>query len=99
MQPYLPPAEAVGKWLKPNDTEPGPYGHLLEQQAQTDDELIAAMRPYFENAHLEPADIFTRRSANLHPDSTPRRRRLLSQLPAREHAAQAPVALADLSVR
>ncbi|UEM19527.1 hypothetical protein JL100_020875 [Skermanella mucosa] len=66
-----PPKEAIEGWLKPYDTVHGRYGHLLlEQQADTDDDLIAAMRPYFESAHLDAREYFHAQiGISLHPDA------------------------------
>lgn len=66
-----PPKKAIEKWLKQYDTVHGRYGHLLlEQQARTDDNLIAAMRRYFESAHLDAREYFHAQiGINLHPDA------------------------------
>ncbi|WP_313362587.1 aminotransferase [Rhizobium laguerreae] len=47
------------------------YGHiLLEQKAAIDDELIRALRPYFESAHLDARDVFHHTARiDLHPDA------------------------------
>src|SRR3546814_19774104 len=47
------------------------YGHLLlEQQAESDDALLSALRPYFESAHLDAREHFHRKiGISLHPDS------------------------------
>src|SRR3546814_9253216 len=47
------------------------YGHLLlEQQAESDDTLLSALRPYFESAHLDAREHFHRKiGISLHPDS------------------------------
>jgi hypothetical protein len=64
-----PPIEVIEEWLASNETIRGTYGHLLlEQQAATDEDLIAAMRPYFESAHLDAREYFHRQIAiDLHP--------------------------------
>jgi hypothetical protein len=66
-----PPIEVIEEWLASNETIRGTYGHLLlEQQAATDEDLIAAMRPYFESAHLDAREYFHRQIAiDLHPDA------------------------------
>lgn len=57
--------------MSANGTVRGTYGHLLlEQRAETDDDLVAAMRPYFESAHLDAREYFHRQIAiDLHPDA------------------------------
>jgi hypothetical protein len=43
---------------------------LLEQQSDTDDQLIEAMRPYFESAHLDAREyIHAQIGIDLHPDA------------------------------
>jgi hypothetical protein len=66
-----PPKKAIERWLKPYDTARGRYGHLLlEQQTDTDGDLIAAMRRYFESAHLDAREYFHAQiGINLHPDA------------------------------
>ncbi|AIC29512.1 hypothetical protein IE4771_PA00005 (plasmid) [Rhizobium etli bv. mimosae str. IE4771] len=66
-----PPAEAIDEWLSSNGTIRGTYGHLLlEQKAATDDDLMDAMRPYFESAHLDAREYFHRQiGIDLHPDA------------------------------
>ncbi len=66
-----PPTEAIDEWLSSNGTIRGSYGHLLlEQKAATDDDLIDAMRPYFESAHLDAREYFHRQiGIDLHPDA------------------------------
>ncbi|UOK73858.1 aminotransferase [Ancylobacter polymorphus] len=66
-----PPTEAIDRWLSSNGTIRGRYGHLLlEQKAVTDDDLIDAMRPYFESAHLDAREYFHRQiGIDLHPDA------------------------------
>jgi len=69
-----PPKEAIDEWLSSNGTIRGTYGHLLlEQKAATDDDLIDAMRPYFESAHLDAREYFHRQiGIDLHPDADAR---------------------------
>src|SRR3546814_12458001 len=67
-----PPKAALASWLKAYGTvEGGNYGHLLlEQQAESDDTLLSALRPYFESAHLDAHEHFHRKTRiRLHPDS------------------------------
>ncbi|MBN9561775.1 MAG: aminotransferase [Alphaproteobacteria bacterium] len=66
-----PPTDAIDEWLSSNGTVRGSYGHLLlEQKAATDDDLIEAMRPYFESAHLDAREYFHRQiGIDLHPDA------------------------------
>ncbi|MGO9358304.1 MAG: aminotransferase [Xanthobacteraceae bacterium] len=66
-----PPTQVLEEWLASNGTVRGTYGHLLlEQQTATDEDLIAAMRPYFESAHLDAREYFHRQIAiDLHPDA------------------------------
>jgi len=66
-----PPKQALEAWLKAYGTvRGGNYGHLLlEQQQEIDDELITALRPYFESAHLDAREYFHRKiGISLHPD-------------------------------
>lgn len=71
MHTCRPPMEAIRRWLSNNATVRGTYGHLLlEQRAATDDDLVTAMRPYFESAHLDAREYFHRQIAiDLHPDA------------------------------
>jgi len=63
-----PPTAAMAAWLKPSSTVNGDYGHLLlEQQAKIDP---AALRPYFESAHLDAREAFHGDAGlDLHPDA------------------------------
>lgn len=66
-----PPEEALAHWLKAYATiEGGNYGHLLlEQQNDPDDDLMDALRPYFESAHLDAREHFHKKiGISLHPD-------------------------------
>lgn len=66
-----PPKEALARWLKAyGSVEEGSYGHLLlEQQAASDPALLAALKPYFESAHLDAREHFHRKiGISLHPD-------------------------------
>lgn len=71
MHTCTPPQKALEGWVQPNGSVRGTFGHLLlEQKAATDDKLIAAMRPYFESAHLDAREHFHHQIAiNLHPDA------------------------------
>jgi len=73
MHTCKPPKTALDEWLIAYDTvkDNGRYGHLLlEQQSATDDELVDALRPYFESAHLDAREYFHRQiSIDLHPDA------------------------------
>jgi hypothetical protein len=66
-----PPTDVIDEWLASNATVRGTYGHLLlEQKKATGDDLIDAMRPYFESAHLDAREYFHRQIAiDLHPDA------------------------------
>src|SRR3546814_12828259 len=67
-----PPKAALASWLKAYGTvESGNYGHLLlEPQAESDDALLSALRPYFESAHLDAREHFPRKLGNrIYPDS------------------------------
>lgn len=66
-----PPEEALAYWLKAYPTiKGGNYGHLLlEQQNDPDDDLMDALRPYFESAHLDAREHFHKKiGISLHPD-------------------------------
>lgn len=66
-----PPMAALGRWLKGAANTNGDYGHILfEQAVAIDDDLIAALRPYFESAHLDAREVFHRAARiDLHPDA------------------------------
>ncbi|MGY3133769.1 hypothetical protein ACVWZM_004451 [Bradyrhizobium sp. USDA 4501] len=66
-----PPSEALDDWLESYDSVRGRYGHLLlEQKSDTDNELIARLRPYFESAHLDAREYFHAQiGIDLHPDA------------------------------
>lgn len=66
-----PPNQALAKWLEPNGTVKKNYGHLLlEQKTEIDEELIDALRPYFESAHLDAREHFHAQvGISLHPDA------------------------------
>lgn len=70
MHDCAPPLAALAHWLTSWPTVTGKYGHLLlEQKAEIDDGLIAALRPYFESAHLDAREhIHQQIGISLHPD-------------------------------
>ncbi|PTQ59432.1 hypothetical protein C8J26_3182 [Sphingomonas aurantiaca] len=67
-----PPMAALNTWLKPLGSieANGTYGHLLlEQISACDATLAAALRPYFESAHLDARGYFhDQLGIDLHPD-------------------------------
>ena len=67
-----PPKDALDEWLEPFPSIDGNYGHLLlEQIAEINDDLIEALRPYFESAHLDAREHFHAQiGISLHPDAT-----------------------------
>jgi hypothetical protein len=66
-----PPKNALDQWLEPNGTVKQNYGHLLlEQKCEIDQDLIDALRPYFESAHLDAREYFHEQiGISLHPDA------------------------------
>lgn len=66
-----PPSEALDEWLESYDSVRGRYGHLLlEQRSDVDNDLIAALRPYFESAHADAREYFHAQiGIDLHPDA------------------------------
>jgi hypothetical protein len=60
------------QWLESYGTVENNYGHLLlEQKKSIDQDLIDAMRPYFESAHLDAREYFHALiGISLHPDAT-----------------------------
>lgn len=64
--------DALNSWLESNGsiTGEGAYGHLLlEQIGPADAALAAALRPYFESAHLDARGYFHEQlGIDLHPD-------------------------------
>ncbi len=66
-----PPTAALDQWLEASDTVEQSYGHLLlEQKSPIDADLIEALRPYFESAHLDAREHFhTQIGISLHPDA------------------------------
>lgn len=71
MHTCSPPKAALAGWLTPYDTIVDRYGHLLLQQTgEIDEELIDALRPYFESAHLDAREHFHAQiGISLHPDA------------------------------
>ena len=66
-----PPKRALADWLSADGTlRGGNYGHLLlEQQADSGETILAALRPYFESAHLDARERFHQQvGISLHPD-------------------------------
>lgn len=65
-----PPTDALNRWLNPNGTVEGNYGHLLlEQKTAVGKPLVDALRPYFESAHLDARRHFHEQiGISLHPD-------------------------------
>lgn len=69
-----PPKQALDSWLEANGTiKGGNYGHLLlEQHGAHDEALLAALKPYFESAHLDARTHFhAQLGIDLHPDAGP----------------------------
>lgn len=66
-----PPNQALDEWLEPYDSVRGRYGHLLlEQKSDTDNDLIAGLRAYFESAHTDAREYFHAQiGIDLHPDA------------------------------
>src|SRR4051812_21763737 len=66
-----PPMDALDQWLEASGSVEGSYGHLLlEQKAEIDQDLIEALRPYFESAHLDAREYFHAQiGISLHPDA------------------------------
>lgn len=66
-----PPTEVLDDYLATNGTVEGNFGHLLiEQEKDIDQDLIDALRPYFESAHLDAREFFhSQIGISLHPDA------------------------------
>jgi hypothetical protein len=66
-----PPTDALAEWLEACGTIEQSYGHLLlEQKTEIDQEIIDALRPYFESAHLDAREYFHAQvGISLHPDA------------------------------
>jgi hypothetical protein len=71
MHTYPPPKEALDEWLESFPSTDGNYGHLLlEQITEVDEDLIEALKPYFESAHLDAREHFHAQiGISLHPDA------------------------------
>ncbi|MEA1832547.1 aminotransferase [Methylobacterium durans] len=61
----------MDKWLEAHGTVEQNYGHLLlEQKSKIGQDLVDALRPYFESAHSDARDHFhTQIGISLHPDA------------------------------
>lgn len=66
-----PPTAILENWLLSNGTITENYGHLLlVQQSEIDQDLIDALKPYFESAHLDAREYFHDQvGISLHPDA------------------------------
>jgi len=66
-----PPTDALENWLEASPSVARNYGHLLlEQKNDIDENLIDALRPYFESAHLDAREYFHAQiGLSLHPDA------------------------------
>lgn len=66
-----PPGEAIESWLTDYPSVKGNYGHLLLEQKESPAlDLVSALVPYFESAHLDARDYFcTQIGIDLHPDA------------------------------
>lgn len=66
-----PPTAALDEWLEAYGTVEQNYGHLLlEQKSEINDDLVDALRPYFESAHLDAREYFHAQvGISLHPDA------------------------------
>jgi hypothetical protein len=71
MHTFSPPTDALTDWLKPYGTVNEGYGHLLlEQIGVINENLIDALKPYFESAHLDAREYFHAQiGISLHPDA------------------------------
>lgn len=71
MHTYKLPRAVLDDWLRDSPSTVGNYGHLLlEQDGDNDAALIAALRPYFESAHLDAREYFHEViRIDLHPDA------------------------------
>lgn len=66
-----PPKTALDAWLRAYSDVSDGFGHLLlEQETETDETLVDALRPYFESAHLDARQYFHEiLRIDLHPDA------------------------------
>ncbi|MBS9762762.1 aminotransferase [Pseudomonas mosselii] len=71
MHTYKLPKAVLGNWLEDFPSTVGDYGHLLlEQVGSSDAEVVKALRPYFESAHLDAREHFHEEICiDLHPDA------------------------------
>ena len=66
-----PPIDALEEWLTQYSSVNGRYGHLLlEQTGESDQDLVEALHPYLESAHLDARNHFHEEiGIDLHPDA------------------------------
>lgn len=71
MHTCSPPIESLEEWLEKYPSVEGNFGHLLLVQKSKDSVTVrAALRPYFESAHLDAREIFhSDIGIDLHPDA------------------------------
>jgi hypothetical protein len=71
MHTCVPPRAELRRWFRDRSVLNARYGHLLlEQQVGIDDALVAALRPYFESAHMDAREVFHEYAGiDLHPDA------------------------------
>jgi len=67
-----PPVATLNAWLEVTSSGSGDYGHLLLQARQPGSATFAAaLRPYFESAHLDAREVFHGEAGlDLHPDAS-----------------------------
>ncbi len=67
-----PPVATLDAWLTATSSGSGNYGHLLLEAKQPGSvSLAAALRPYFESAHLDAREVFHGEAGlDLHPDAS-----------------------------
>ena len=72
MHTCKPPIAALNAWLKATPSCGTDYGHLLLEAKQSGSASIAAaLRPYFESAHLDAREVFHGEAGlDLHPDAS-----------------------------
>lgn len=67
------PTTALDDWLTKYPSVKARYGHLLLEGAGGNKNLVKALRPYFESAHLDGREYFHRAAGiELHPDGKKR---------------------------
>ena len=72
MHTCAPPKTALAAWLQHSENLSANYGHLLLEQTPGNfgPEVLTALRPYFESAHLDARDVFHAQAGiDLHPDA------------------------------